>query len=1801
MDKKAPKGFMRSDHTQSISDLMPAFRFVQSVLGIASILALLVLVVPDKGGAQYLSPIPPQDPSFVPPPRGIVGDNWADLILGQFDFSDITPNQVTANRVDSPAGVVVDRLNNRMYVWDAANSRVLGIDIGKLSSNYAASQPGFNADVVLGQPDFNHSGCNWDGNFQNYPVTTGPSAYSLCGQPPNTKSPEEGGSTANMAVDPQGDLYVPDVWNDRILRYNAPVTTGEPAAYVWGQGASVTNFYSMVRNENDSTTPTNDGVDFAESSNQPYRVIGVAVDSHGNLWTTDLANNRVLRFPVDPISHIPQAVADVVLGQADFTSNTNAVDPSDKTHLAGPSAVRVDDNDNVFVTDLVGPGGCDNHNGRILVFESTGTGANGEPAYGPGNTNLAATTIITSPNYMPQPIGLEFDAPAPAGLGMNGLWVNCNCDAKAVLFNVNISGATVTAVPDKVLMKDQFPVTTECGESSRPTGDNGNPSFFYTYPAGSSLAAWNLCGTQGSVGVDNAGDVFISSGDEGVFEDVWRFKGPIPTPQTGIVHSADVAIFKPLNLGVQNNMTTASMNSPDGVAVDSDDKQLVVADKYRLMFWNMSGLGAASGLSNGTPASGLFGTDTPFEQNNNLGFQRIREDKALPVHHLWSIVNNQQIRVYNFPVTNGALPARTLFSPLPLLGGGSFSWTNGTIAGIAVDPNAHYIWLSDTNNNRVFRVRNPLTNPVVDIVLGQTTPSGTGCNGSGTFPQGGFLCSNSNPTAYTLDAPGAVSLDHEGNLYVSDDSYETNGNYRLLRFNFSTVQNNSQTNVLADVAADQVYGTPGDSLTAPSETCSGIPFDPCAPWEPGFTSDNNVMVVPQNGYSGRFPDVLVHPASGDFPVTQLMDYSSQPYASTFDDQNNYYVADVNRNRLLVYFQPFLTPFPANTPTPLMTPTPVPTLSPTPTGTATYTISPTFTLTPTVTPTPISGCCQAVTQITGGSAGSFSGPLFWDAIAGNNLYVDDFPNNRVQEFNINNGVLTPNGAVTGLNGPYVTYAGADGYLYVGEFNSSDIKKINRLNNSVVATIPIGAQPSGIWADSNGDIYASLFGSANATIEVFPQTGNNVYSAIPIVTLVDPASNHATGLLKSGNKLYFADTTTGLIYQSTESAGYNFGAPVPVAGVTIQSPYEMASDSGGNIYVASANNGTFRTFDSGFNELPSSNCQTALVSSMPGIAVDAQGNVYGSGEDSQNAPEVEEIAHCPSVIIPTSTPTAGCCQVAWSRTAGTAGAFQAAKGVAVDGSTVYVADFSNVQAFQEDGTPVTAWSGFNNVEQIVTGLDGLLYAAEDADVRVFNAAGAAVTTLSGFGGDSLQGLSIDAANGDIYVTGNSGTAYWVQRTNAVTQTSPTFALPKTLNLGTTFPNSYGILKVGTKLYLSDINNGRGVMGFTQVGSSVTYTSPVTVVPSGSVTGQVSVPMQLAQDSLGNIYVVSNGDNRYEEYNSTFTSEIHECQVTGSNYFGIGVDAQGNVFMSGNQLARIGGCQNPMATATPTATYTPSVTWTATPDPTSVRTPTATWTPTKTPTITVTFTKTITPTLTRTFTLTPTPSKTATKIPTPTVTRTKTISPTPTKTRTLTVTPTFTKTATKTPTPTPTRTKTASPTPTVTKTFTKTQTITATPTRTKTITPTITRTPTPTGGNVIRVDSIVVGESGSPTPTETPSWTPTPVDSPTVEPSPTATPSNSLLQSVVAAPNVSNNGQPIRFQVTLTQPASLRLDLYSVSGELVYETKISGQTGLNTIQWGLKNQSFESVASGLYLYVLQIDGAGEEVRQGKVIILH
>ena len=156
---------------------------------------------------------------------------------------------------------------------------ILGVSF--LLAGVVSAQSLFNKPVkVFGDPNFIGTAAN-------------PLAYDSVG--PNVVEGRELSLPYGIAVDNSSSppiIYISDTVNNRVLgyQYNTQLTPGAVADLVLGQPDRFT------------TLPEGPGVGtYSTGLNQPT---GLAVDSAGNLYVADGANNRVLRY-AKPFSQPP--------------------------------------------------------------------------------------------------------------------------------------------------------------------------------------------------------------------------------------------------------------------------------------------------------------------------------------------------------------------------------------------------------------------------------------------------------------------------------------------------------------------------------------------------------------------------------------------------------------------------------------------------------------------------------------------------------------------------------------------------------------------------------------------------------------------------------------------------------------------------------------------------------------------------------------------------------------------------------------------------------------------------------------------------------------------------------------------------------------------------------------------------------------------------------------------------------------------------------------------------------------------------------------------------------------------------------------------------------------------------------------------------------------------------------------------------------------------------------------------------------------------------------------------------------
>jgi sugar lactone lactonase YvrE len=223
----------------------------------------------------------------------------ADNVLGQSDFTTATEG-TSSSVMSGPSAFVVDAAGN-LYVSDTGNCRVLQF-----------LQPFTNgevANIVIGKPDFDTS-C----------ASSGASQTNI-------------GSPSGLAIDKSGALWVADSSNARVLRFPAPLSTGETADLVIGQP----DFLSF-------------GCSTTSASNlcQPQ---GVAFGTDKMLWVSDSSSSRVLGYK----PHFSNGMnATVELGHpaaTAFTADASNDGRPSASSLAAPVGIAVDPANRLWVVD----------------------------------------------------------------------------------------------------------------------------------------------------------------------------------------------------------------------------------------------------------------------------------------------------------------------------------------------------------------------------------------------------------------------------------------------------------------------------------------------------------------------------------------------------------------------------------------------------------------------------------------------------------------------------------------------------------------------------------------------------------------------------------------------------------------------------------------------------------------------------------------------------------------------------------------------------------------------------------------------------------------------------------------------------------------------------------------------------------------------------------------------------------------------------------------------------------------------------------------------------------------------------------------------------------------------------------------------------------------------------------------------------------------------------------------------------------------------------------------------------------
>ena len=379
---------------------------------------------------------------------GITNGEAAIDLLGQYDgtsYSNPVPLYTKAGANDTPnrlgfnqpQGLVIDRSNNRAFVADTTNNRVL---VYNLDANGAFLDR--IPDRVLGQVNFTANAAaitqiglsgpsvmaydptknllyvlnvNRVSVFDVAGITNGEAAVNVLGQATftaNTAGNTQVGmnSPRGIALDVIGQrLFVSQNGNNRVTVYDvSTLINGEAATNVLGQ-------FTFTATAASST---------ASGMNAPR---GVAYDPNGDrLFVASSGNHRVTVFDVSSITNGEPATN--IIGQPNFATTAAAIT---QAGLSTPTGIAYDEmNDRLFVANLTAH--------RITAYDTSSVlnGMNASHVFGQSDFTLGA--LSNSQQGINAATALAFDATAQR------LYAGQLGNHRVSVFDTSIAGYTVT-------------------------------------------------------------------------------------------------------------------------------------------------------------------------------------------------------------------------------------------------------------------------------------------------------------------------------------------------------------------------------------------------------------------------------------------------------------------------------------------------------------------------------------------------------------------------------------------------------------------------------------------------------------------------------------------------------------------------------------------------------------------------------------------------------------------------------------------------------------------------------------------------------------------------------------------------------------------------------------------------------------------------------------------------------------------------------------------------------------------------------------------------------------------------------------------------------------------------------------------------------------------------------------------------------------------------------------------------------------------------------------------------------------
>ncbi len=738
------------------------------------------------------------------------------------------PNLVEGRELNGPQSIAVDTSVSPpiVYVSDTGNNRVLAF------KNGTGLSKGNFADKVIGQRDL---------------LTT------------NAQGPGSGLSSGlnqptGITVDKNGNLYVIDSGNQRILRYPKPMSQTSdllPVDLVIGQRA----VSSGTQPNEGSATPSAKTIFVAVPSNGLNS--SLALDPSGNLWVADTQNNRVLRFPAQNLTaNTVEPTADVVLGQNDFATRSQPNPPQNtpaalyKGSTLQPTAVAVDSQGRLYVADTAG---------RVMYYP------------GPFNSGVFASRILGLQIQIQGQPAIAVPNNISLGLVQGLLTINDTLLAADTGFNRIVRYDKPESWPAETATAPSPAMRSVVGQSDFLSGKPNRGEKDATAIGLSAPTAMSFTGSELWVADtgNNRAVAFTASGD--LFPSASRVIGQVDFSYFGVnlVEGREIFVYA----GSNNGFPVGG----SGVVIDrnSNPPRLYLADSLNN---RVLGFADARNVKPGDKADLVIGQTDFFRTvvNSPTADRLLPTDSGLfgPTGlavdangNLWvSDTGNGRLLRFPSPFSQGSLVNQRATKIL----GQSDYFTKVTDAGVANMANPYGIAIlldgsvlaSDVSHNRVLLFRRPSGG---DFNNGQ---SAAVVYGQPDFTQTG---SGTATSINRFNRPTHIAVDTDDRLYVAD-----NGTGRVLVF---TRPPPTGTNLNSTI---QITGFSG---------VSGVTISPLTGelWV-ADTFNNRVLRFPQ------YDTLALNPQQSTFTVS-----SPVPLAVGLDAFDNLLVVD-GTNELAFFYQ-----------------------------------------------------------------------------------------------------------------------------------------------------------------------------------------------------------------------------------------------------------------------------------------------------------------------------------------------------------------------------------------------------------------------------------------------------------------------------------------------------------------------------------------------------------------------------------------------------------------------------------------------------------------------------------------------------------------------------------------------------------------------------------------------------------------------------------------------------------------------------------------------------------------------------------